>query len=221
MKPLVALFAAGVLIATPAHSQSQYPKTQIDQAERLNSRCRGGSGDDPATMKACEQRDAAYDRLAKAGWCYGKEGDAGYQRTWQRCASAKSSARKTPDFLAGYVFSKAGRTVPPGQTIDREDMIYVLYSNVPCSLPIVAAPTMQAAELIQGRGLARACWAPTLSPLSDEFTIVSQHGHVERGSLLNFVKAEFRGDGTVASAGPAITPDEYQRRVQEYQRSMR
>lgn len=221
MKPLVALFAASVLIAAPVHSQSQYPKAQIDQAERLNDRCRGGSGDDPATMEACEKRDAAYNRLEKSGWCFGKDDDASYQRTWQRCARVAAPATAKKDYLDGYVFSRAGRDIAPGRQISRDEMIYVLYENVPCSLPIAAAQTMDAAEMLQGSKLARACWAKILSPLSDEFTIVTQFGHVENGSLLNFVEARFRGDGTVTAVGPAISQAEYQRRIQNYQRSMR
>ncbi len=211
------------MVAGQAQGQVSYPKGQIDQAERLNDKCRGGSGDDPNTQKACDQRDTAYNKLAKDGWCYGKPGDAGYQRTWQRCvpSSIAKSTRKAPDFLTGYVFSRNGRSVAPGETVSRGDVIYALYSNVPCSLPIAAAPTMQAAEMIQGSQLSRACWAPTLSPLSDEFTIVSQYGHIENGSLLNFVGAQFRGDGTVTSTGPAITQSEYQKRIQDYHRSLR
>ncbi|MCY1218768.1 hypothetical protein D9M68_648000 [compost metagenome] len=221
MKPLVALFAVSVLFIAPAHGQSQYPKAQIDQVERLNSRCRGGSGDDPATMKACAQRDAAYSRLEKSGWCYDKDRDAGYQQTWQRCARAAAPVATKIDYLTGYVFSKAGRDISPGRQISRDEMIYVLYENVPCSLPIASAQAMDAAEMLQGSKLARACWAKILSPLSDEFTIVTQFGHVENGSLLNFVEARFRGDGTVTAVGPAISQAEYQRRVQNYQRSMR
>jgi hypothetical protein len=220
MKPLAALFAVCALFAGHVHSQSEYPTAQIDQVERLNTQCRGGSGDNPATLRACAQRDAAYTKLAKAGWCYGKDGDAGYQRSWQRCQPA-GAPQSRADAITGYVFSKAGRSVAAGALISREDMIYVLYSNVPCSLPLAAATTMQAAELVQGARLSRACWVPLLSPLGDEFSIVSQYGHVESGSLLNFVEARFRGDGSVTAVGPAITQDEYRRRIQEYQRSMR
>ncbi|KMO41299.1 hypothetical protein VQ02_06015 [Methylobacterium variabile] len=54
----------------------------------LNSACRGGRGDDPATLEACARRDALDRRLTAAGWCYGRPGDAGYQRTWRSCAEA-------------------------------------------------------------------------------------------------------------------------------------
>ncbi|WP_156295774.1 hypothetical protein [Methylobacterium aquaticum] len=52
----------------------------------LNAVCRGGRGDDPATRDACTRRDAVDRRLESAGWCYGRPGDAGYQRVWRPCA---------------------------------------------------------------------------------------------------------------------------------------
>lgn len=52
----------------------------------LNAACRGGRGDDPRTHTACARRDALDAELASGGWCYGRPGDAGYQRVWRRCA---------------------------------------------------------------------------------------------------------------------------------------
>ncbi len=51
----------------------------------LNGACRGGHGDNPATLVACDRRDAVDRQLAAAGWCYGRPGDAGYQRDWRPC----------------------------------------------------------------------------------------------------------------------------------------
>ncbi|QET01120.1 hypothetical protein FOB72_03070 [Cupriavidus pauculus] len=221
MRTLAALFAVIVLAAPSAHGRSEYPEAQLfEQAERLNDRCRGGSGDDPATMRACDQRDAVITRLKKAGWCYGKESDYGYQRVWQRCHAGVAAPAKSTE-ITGYVFSRGGGNVSPGDVIRRDDMIYVLYSHVPCSLPIAAAPNMQAAELFQGRKLTRACWAPTISPLADKFTIVSQYGHVESSSLFGFVETRFRADGDAIAVGPAISQHEYRRRLDEYMRSLR
>ena len=50
-----------------------------------NGRCRGGSGDDPATWEACAERLAFQRRLAALNWCYGRRGEAGYQMQWHRC----------------------------------------------------------------------------------------------------------------------------------------
>lgn len=57
----------------------------IDQWERLNAQCRGGSGDQPATMAACDAREVATARLNDAGICYGKQGQYGLQMTMHRC----------------------------------------------------------------------------------------------------------------------------------------
>ncbi|AWN47602.1 hypothetical protein DK419_15860 [Methylobacterium terrae] len=52
----------------------------------LDTACRGGRGDDPATRDACARRDAADRRLDAAGRCDGRPGDAGYQRVRRPCA---------------------------------------------------------------------------------------------------------------------------------------
>ncbi|MCC4258588.1 MULTISPECIES: hypothetical protein [Sphingobium] len=57
----------------------------INDWRRLNEQCRGGSGDDPATLKACEDREDATTRLQNAGICYGEAGQSGYQMTIHRC----------------------------------------------------------------------------------------------------------------------------------------
>lgn len=50
-----------------------------------NGRCRGGSGDDPATWDACAERLAFQRRLSALNWCYGRRGESGYQMQWHRC----------------------------------------------------------------------------------------------------------------------------------------
>jgi len=58
-------------------------KSLLAQARELNRRCRGTEG---ATNPAvCEQRDAKFDELNNVGWCYGKEGEFGYQQEWHMC----------------------------------------------------------------------------------------------------------------------------------------
>jgi hypothetical protein len=54
--------------------------------QELNGRCRGGSGNDEETWRACDLREYIYPALVSGGWCYGREGDAGYQMEWHRCA---------------------------------------------------------------------------------------------------------------------------------------
>jgi len=50
-----------------------------------NSLCRGGSGDDTETLKACDRREAVGRLLDNVGWCYGRHGEYGYQMEWHAC----------------------------------------------------------------------------------------------------------------------------------------
>ncbi|MFC3690862.1 hypothetical protein [Chenggangzhangella methanolivorans] len=82
-----ACFAIALLAPADASARSDAFEALIAQWTDLNSACRGGSGDDPKTMKACDERETIGARLKKGGWCYGRPGDAGYQRNWIRCGS--------------------------------------------------------------------------------------------------------------------------------------
>lgn len=74
-------------ISAVAASAVQEPKQSvsqlIEQWEELNENCRGGSGDDPDTMKACDQRTGVSDRLEAMGYCYNGETTASSE--WNRC----------------------------------------------------------------------------------------------------------------------------------------
>jgi hypothetical protein len=61
------------------------PQDLINQEEALNEKCRGGSGDNPKTLKACDARDALLGQIEAKGWCYGHAGQAGYERDWEQC----------------------------------------------------------------------------------------------------------------------------------------
>jgi hypothetical protein len=50
-----------------------------------NDRCRGGSGDDPATGRACDERTLTDDKIDALDWCYGEDAEYGYQAKWARC----------------------------------------------------------------------------------------------------------------------------------------
>jgi hypothetical protein len=53
----------------------------------LNERCRGGSGDNDATMQACEQRDAMAPEVERAGYCWGELSyQAEADKHWRRCS---------------------------------------------------------------------------------------------------------------------------------------
>jgi hypothetical protein len=89
--------------ATPHASPKTPPPVllvseMIKAAEDLNSRCRGGSGDDAATLVACDQRDQMMSALEAAGTCWGDPNNPnqiGADKTWQPC-SAPVAAHSTP-----------------------------------------------------------------------------------------------------------------------------
>jgi len=59
-------------------------------ADVLNDKCRGGSGDDPNTMRACEIRDGVITKIKELGWCWGHEGQAGYEKDWEPCPKSEA-----------------------------------------------------------------------------------------------------------------------------------
>lgn len=88
-KHLVAgLFVCAVSIQSPLAQSRDDPKTMISLWGQANGQCRGGSGDDPKTLEACDERDAYGKRLGQLGWCYGKKGELGYQMRWHRCTAS-------------------------------------------------------------------------------------------------------------------------------------
>ena len=71
--------------ATAGTSSSGDAAGMIATWGRLNQDCRGGSGSDPATQRACDQRDALYNRIEAAGFCYGENDTYGYEMKWAVC----------------------------------------------------------------------------------------------------------------------------------------
>ena len=102
------------------------PVRLITQWREQNGACRGGSGDSDETLAACDLREAIGSKLQAAGWCYGREGEYGYQMDWHACDVGKGkvdapvaaatastmSARPDPaDFPTRTMFS--GKTSLP------------------------------------------------------------------------------------------------------------
>ena len=58
------------------------PRQMIDLYWSLNEKCRGGSGDSPATLAYCDKRDSLSNELKGAGWCrhLAIDGSAGEDR---------------------------------------------------------------------------------------------------------------------------------------------
>ena len=70
-----------------AHEDGLNAKTSeiVDLYADANDRCRGGAGNDPLTIGACGEREQYSTILKGRGWCYGREGEAGYQMEWHVC----------------------------------------------------------------------------------------------------------------------------------------
>ncbi|MDG4903531.1 MULTISPECIES: hypothetical protein [unclassified Mesorhizobium] len=86
---LAAITSIVTLGSAVAHAGNAVPanvRILLKSEAALNDLCRGGSGDDPKTMQACDDRNAVEQRLYAAGWCYGKRGQAGYQMKWHKCS---------------------------------------------------------------------------------------------------------------------------------------
>ncbi len=98
-----AAFIAATLGTAPALAdQLQLPanwpanvKALITRSEDANDRCRGGAGDDPATLKACDQREVLGRQIDRLGYCKGRAGQYGYEMWWHRCGpdSDRAAAR--------------------------------------------------------------------------------------------------------------------------------
>ncbi|KQS78826.1 hypothetical protein ASG25_09325 [Rhizobium sp. Leaf384] len=61
------------------------PARVIARWSEENGQCRGGGGDSPETLAACDRRAVTDAKLQRVGWCYGREGEAGYQMDWHAC----------------------------------------------------------------------------------------------------------------------------------------
>jgi hypothetical protein len=61
------------------------PVRIIAQWQDDDNSCRGGHGDSPETMKACDRREVITAKLEALGLCYGREGEQGYQMDWHIC----------------------------------------------------------------------------------------------------------------------------------------
>jgi hypothetical protein len=80
------------LLVTPL-SATERPniRAMIERSNEANDYCRGGSGDDRETLAWCDVREALDEVLNVRNWCYGKQGEFGYQNKWHACT--KNSLR--------------------------------------------------------------------------------------------------------------------------------
>ncbi|UDL90338.1 hypothetical protein LGH82_02840 [Mesorhizobium sp. PAMC28654] len=114
-KVLVAATSALLLLIT---ASALWAQTSSDALKKtyleLDDQCRGGSGDDPATIKACDQRNVVSAQLRKLNICIVDVGDG-----FGDCSNAPSetaadvdafSARKYQDNFGGWHLAITART---------------------------------------------------------------------------------------------------------------
>lgn len=65
----------------------------------LNDECQSGSGENPDTLRACEERGRLDLQLERQGYTYGCDGDLGYQTYWRNdCSQNTDSYKANPDY---------------------------------------------------------------------------------------------------------------------------
>lgn len=101
-----AIAALLFLFSTVAWSELPPPDIQriINQTDEQYSNCRDGKGGtDPDTNPYCIKGRELFENLEKLGWCYGHEGQYGYEKSWEPCAKpadAKKEQQSKIDFDA-------------------------------------------------------------------------------------------------------------------------
>lgn len=82
MKPLLIIALLVLSYATPAKKLDNVPNL-IQRETVLNEQCRGGSGDDLETQKACDKRDKLNKQLNALSWCWMGKNEA--TSSWKKC----------------------------------------------------------------------------------------------------------------------------------------
>ena len=90
---LVGMLAAGLTLS--AHAGENYrawtgPNLLMRWAVLINQ-CRGGSGDDPATKRACDEPNLVDSAIYAHGYCY--VGNSGFQQRWEMGPPSRWSSR--------------------------------------------------------------------------------------------------------------------------------
>lgn len=135
------------LVVPSAFGQVKLDETSVKQAvgvyEFLNELCRGGSGDNPKTQQACDNRDNLESIIQRAGWCYGHYDQPSYLKKWERCGAeqgAKASSKPAGVFSSSSpmpkgAFSSATTAQPPKPMINRAKGNCFLLSGILSNVP--------------------------------------------------------------------------------------
>ncbi len=68
-----------------ANAQPPLIEDLLSVENDLNTLCRGGAGNEEATMEVCQIRDKVDQLLSMLGYCYGTQDQAGNQMQWHKC----------------------------------------------------------------------------------------------------------------------------------------
>ena len=105
---IIPLFSTDTKLSEAKEKINTSAEVKIKEVEKLNDACRGGSGDDPSTFKACDKRDKGIIELKKMGWCYGDDSQAEYEKKWQKCNDLKSIKKNYSNYSEKKnIFAKA------------------------------------------------------------------------------------------------------------------
>ena len=86
--------STAVMLA-PAHALDI--KRLLASERSLNDVCQGATDPEaPAAKRACAARDAAFEALLAAGWCYGKPGQAEIDKHWRKCPKPREVVWYSP-----------------------------------------------------------------------------------------------------------------------------
>ena len=103
MKSTVVLIAFLFAACTQNTSEENSKKAEqqpiealLKEIDTVNGQCRGGSGDDPKTMDACNKREAKMQEAEQRGWCWGPQTAVGADKHWMRCADDKTTSVQQP-----------------------------------------------------------------------------------------------------------------------------
>ena len=98
MKATIVLIAVFCAACTENASEEKSAKTEQQAVEALlkeidtvNGQCKGGSGDDPKTMDACNKREEKMQEAERRGWCWGPQAAASSEKHWIRCIDYKTA----------------------------------------------------------------------------------------------------------------------------------
>lgn len=87
-------FFAALLVTVLSSSCGETENRDVETLKRewedANGKCRGGSGDNPDTLSACDRRDKLTENLESSGWCYTSGDEPAYASSWRSCPEQAS-----------------------------------------------------------------------------------------------------------------------------------